>query len=369
MSSPSNSVFISYRRTVAGIYALAVYQHLDAHRIDAFYDIESIKAGQFGEIILGQIAAHPYFMPIFTSGTLTRCVDPGDWVRREIEHALSLNRMLVPLHTPEFDFEDLQRYLPHVAGQIKAFNMVELPTNQLKYFKYAMQDVVENYLKPISITLAAVSPPVAYQVARVKETLDAQPAVTEKQLTVADYLERGSERQMKGDYEGAIIDFTEAIRLQPSYVDTYIQRGLVRTDIGDHEGAIKDFSEAIRLQPDYAPAYMGRGLARIDMNDYYGAIDDFGEAIRFEPNDANAYQCRGNARADKGDYSAALADFDVAIRLNPNDSAGFYYRGYVRLQVGDKQGTVEDYQRALELNPKHQDAAMMHQYIKDHSES
>ncbi len=83
----NNSVFISYRREASAFVAQAVFQDLQANGIDAFYDIESINSGQFDTIILNQIAARPYFLPILTSGTLDRCVEPDDWVLREIEHA------------------------------------------------------------------------------------------------------------------------------------------------------------------------------------------------------------------------------------------------------------------------------------------
>ena len=56
---PSNAVFISYRREEGGFLAMALYQHLTEHGLDAFYDIESIRAGQFDTIILNQIAARP----------------------------------------------------------------------------------------------------------------------------------------------------------------------------------------------------------------------------------------------------------------------------------------------------------------------
>src|SRR4051794_15910601 len=47
----SNAAFISYRRDVGGMIAMALYQHLVEHGIDAFYDIESIRAGHFDTVI------------------------------------------------------------------------------------------------------------------------------------------------------------------------------------------------------------------------------------------------------------------------------------------------------------------------------
>ena len=101
--SLSNDVFISYRRDVGGILAMALYQQLTAKGVNAFYDIESIRAGQFDIIILNQVAARPYFVLVLTPGTLERCGEPDDWLRREIEQALTTGRVIVPVFTPSFN--------------------------------------------------------------------------------------------------------------------------------------------------------------------------------------------------------------------------------------------------------------------------
>src|SRR5947207_439187 len=101
----NNSVFISYRRNVSAYIARAVFQDLRFNGVDAFMDVQGIDAGEFDKIILNQIAARPYFVVILTPGTLDRCAEPGDWLRREIEHAMSLERVIVPLVTANFSFE------------------------------------------------------------------------------------------------------------------------------------------------------------------------------------------------------------------------------------------------------------------------
>jgi len=57
---------------------------LRQHGYDVFMDVESIDSGQFETIILDQIAARAHFLVILTHGTLERCQEPNDWLRREI---------------------------------------------------------------------------------------------------------------------------------------------------------------------------------------------------------------------------------------------------------------------------------------------
>ena len=92
----------------------------------------------------------------------------------------------------------------------------------------------------------------------------------------------------QGDYQGAIENYEEAIKLDPTYAETpdpsyaraYLNRGLAKARQGDYQGAIQDYDKAIRLDPKLAPAYTNRGLAKVRQGDYKGAIENYEEAIR-----------------------------------------------------------------------------------------
>jgi hypothetical protein len=146
----TSSVFISYRREVGALWALALYQQLIAHDVDAFYDIESLReAGPFNQKLLNQIESRPYFLIVLTPGTLDRCQEPGDWLRREIEHAVST------LFTPRFEFADVERFLPPVAADtVRGFSGLELnPT----WFTEAINRLTRELLKQVDVASSAVS--------------------------------------------------------------------------------------------------------------------------------------------------------------------------------------------------------------------
>ena len=50
-----------------------------------------------------------------------------------------------------------------------------------------------------------------------------------------------------GDKQGAIVDYNEAIRINPNYDDAYNNRGNAKSELGDKQGAIADYREAARL--------------------------------------------------------------------------------------------------------------------------
>jgi tetratricopeptide (TPR) repeat protein len=55
-------------------------------------------------------------------------------------------------------------------------------------------------------------------------------------------------------YDKAIPDCTEAIRLKPNLALPYVNRGVAYNNLKQYDKAIADLTEAIRLQPDFAEA-------------------------------------------------------------------------------------------------------------------
>ncbi len=100
---------------------------------------------------------------------------------------------------------------------------------------------------------------------------------------------RGMDAGCRHDYDLAIAEFTEAIRLNPKNSPAYYQRANAYRHKNNWDRAIADYSEAIRLKPDYVKVYNNRGIAYVQEGDYARAIADFNVAIRLGRTNAVAY--------------------------------------------------------------------------------
>ena len=67
----------------------------------------------------------------------------------------------------------------------------------------------------------------------------------------------------QGEYDRALNDVSEAIRLNPRLSTTYAKRGVIFERKGEYGNAIDDYTDAIRLDPKSADAYFYRGTAQI----------------------------------------------------------------------------------------------------------
>lgn len=311
------TVFISYRRTNI-FHARAIYQDLRANGYDVFLDYENIDSGAFDQIILNQIRARAHFIIILTPSALERCTDPNDWLRREIETAIETKRNIIPLMFEGFDWKDMTPYLVGKMSVLNTYNALRIPSD---FFDEAMNRLRTRFLNiPIDAVLHPTPKADESAVARKIAVVENHPPVTEKQLSAGEYFERAYQHQMAGNYDMAIADYTESIRLNPQDADAYNNRGYVYNDFKKmYDIAISDFNEAIRLNPQHARAYYNRGLAYHNKGDYDRAIADYDQAIRLNPQYAIAYANRGVAYEIKGDIDRAIADYDRALQINPND--------------------------------------------------
>lgn len=114
------------------------------------------------------------------------------------------------------------------------------------------------------------------------------------------YNNRGLARVQEQGYAGAIAQNNQSIRLSSNiptvlYINPQSQQDTQDTR-KDYEKAIADFTEAIRLKPELALAYNNRGFARLQEKDDKGAMEDFKSAIARNPDLAEAYNNGGFAR-------------------------------------------------------------------------
>jgi len=155
------------------------------------------------------------------------------------------------------------------------------------------------------------------------------------------------------DWDNAVQEFSEALKIDPNYKDAYFKRGDSYNEKKDYDRAIADFTQAIKLDPNDKLAYKNRGNAYFDKQDYDSAFADYNQAIRIDPNYPNVYNNRGNVYRKKGDYDRALADYNQAIKLDPNFLIAYLNRGSVYYDKGDDDRAIADFTQVIKLDPNY----------------
>jgi tetratricopeptide (TPR) repeat protein len=101
----------------------------------------------------------------------------------------------------------------------------------------------------------------------------------------------------------------------------HVSDGLSRAWRGDMDGAIAAFDQAIAASPRNAFAYLNRGLARQRNGDTDSAIADLDQAVRYAPRAARVYYNRSLLLRERGDTRRARVDEDRALGIDPTYDA------------------------------------------------
>lgn len=175
MGRIEKTVFISYRRKDLP-WALAVYQNLFMNGFDIFFDYNSIKSGDFEQIILQNIRGRAHFVVLLSPTSLERCNEPGDWLRREIETALLYKRNIVPLFFEGFSFTNpaITKFLTGQLANISRYNGFPV---YAEYFDAAMTRLRSEFL---NVALDAVLHPISSSVLQAVKVQKAEANKAEK---------------------------------------------------------------------------------------------------------------------------------------------------------------------------------------------
>jgi tetratricopeptide (TPR) repeat protein len=174
--------------------------------------------------------------------------------------------------------------------------------------------------------------------------------------TAQTHFDRGEVFRGRNDWDTAILEYTEAIRLNPNYAEAYFRRGYVYDDKDDLDRAIADLTQAIRINSNYFDAYRIRGFVYGRKMDRERAVADYTQAIRINPDHAEVYNSRGIHYENMKDYDRAIADYTQAIRINPNYAEAYFNRGDTYEKKGDRTRAIADYEAALRIDPNHSNA-------------
>jgi lipoprotein NlpI len=163
---------------------------------------------------------------------------------------------------------------------------------------------------------------------------------------------RGFAYGLKDNYDRAIADLSEAIAIDPKFVDAYANRGLKYIQKREYDLALEDFYRSTKLNPRFAGAYFGRGNVYLAKADYDRAIEEFDQATQFDPKYVQAYNGRGGVYLAKADYDRAIEEFDQATQLDPKYVYAYIGRGIVHFLTSKFQAAAAEFQRTIELNDK-----------------
>lgn len=136
----------------------------------------------------------------------------------------------------------------------------------------------------------------------------------------------------------------------------YYNYAVVLKKMQAYDEAILNYENAIALQPNHAEAYANIGSIYMERREFEKALDQYNKAIFHNPMLAEAYYNRGVALQELRRHEDALADYDRTLALKPDYYLAFLNRSVILYELKLKTEAARNYEQILKINPEHMDA-------------
>ena len=163
----------------------------------------------------------------------------------------------------------------------------------------------------------------------------------------AELIKKGRLELEIGNYQKAIEDFSDAIRLNNEQEEAHFLRGKSYFETKNYNNALNDFSKSIILNAQKADNYYHRGLTHAKVGNQTKAIQDFSQALVFQADDIETLLARANAYRILKKYNESLKDCQTILAQYPRNAGAYQARGRVSLDTKEAQNALKDFQTAI----------------------
>ena len=173
------------------------------------------------------------------------------------------------------------------------------------------------------------------------------------------HLNLGLALEQKDDLAGALTEYQETLRLDPSYPGLHNHLGIVFDKLGRHAGSLAEYRGEVDRHPDNAYLHNAVGSELAALGEFDTALKEFAKAKQLDPKYSAPYLETAKALFQLGRDAEGVPEFQTVVSLEPDNftilaTAAHYF-------AADENAAGRDGQAALALAVKADD-------LSDHSQ-
>jgi spermidine synthase len=164
---------------------------------------------------------------------------------------------------------------------------------------------------------------------------------------------RGDRQSRLGDHKNRLIAGSAYLgAIVPESADLHNLLGVALADKGQFDGAIVEFRHALRIDPDSAKTYWHLGAALASQDAREEAIGYLRRSVQLDSSNGLAHYDLGGCLLAARQLDGAVEEFRAAIRLMPNSVEAHNNLGLSLALEGRLDEAIDEFQRALTFDPE-----------------
>lgn len=200
-------------------------------------------------------------------------------------------------------------------------------------------------------------------IARYPQNKKARKALKELQEKGKSQLSREDfERVMRlagsGKLEAARADASQLLRAYPGQPALHNLLGVILQRQEQYEKAVVQFRQALEIQPDFTDALNNLGAACKQLGQMEQAEACYRHLVAATPQDADAWFNLGNVLRARRNFTDAVKAYQQSLQLKPFSADPYYNMGNTFIDLGEAEQAIECYQRAINIRKDFKQAQM-----------
>lgn len=165
------------------------------------------------------------------------------------------------------------------------------------------------------------------------------------------YFNRAEQYKKEGDSQETIIQYRNAISVQPSHFEAHFYLANELFKVGQYAEALKHYDLAVTIQPNSAPALYNLGFTLYLERQSETAISFLERAVSHNPQHTRARMLLGNIFVHKQQLEAAKEQFDAVLKYEPTHTDALRACGNIKSTLGEFSESIPYYQKIVDNNP------------------
>ena len=158
-------------------------------------------------------------------------------------------------------------------------------------------------------------------------------------------------------YEEAINYFRKALIQKPDYSPAHYNIARAYHLVGKRQDAIMAYRKAIQYNPYFEQAFYNLAYLSMELRNFDESIENFNKFIKMQPNHSKAHFGLGNAMMMKGKLDLAMLEYRISGKLDPKFALPYMNMANIQMQIKNIPAAIKNYQKALKIKP---DMASIH---------
>lgn len=172
------------------------------------------------------------------------------------------------------------------------------------------------------------------------------------------FLESGEKYAKAGKYQEAVIQFRNALEIDPRFAKAHHQLAGVYIKLKAPQQAYRELSTAVELDPKNADAQLQFATLLLGIHKYEEAQQAAEKVIAADPGNATAHAVLGEKYASLQAWPLAIREFQTAIDLDPTQVEIYAHLAQAYVSSGRTPEAEATLQKATEAQPKSLDALL-----------